>query len=500
MSERLRAVCELAVASVRENAGLHEYDGVVQDMSPEGVRQGLSRLGGERLADAHDEAHLSAGEEAARLALGKLELHRVNPLLHIDNLDLSCYDRSYAPAPERAAARLRHLAAWPEAVDASLRSLDQVNRPVAAALLPAARGLAEGLRAGGNDTEAAALFAHGRLVAHLDHAAASGPEDASLGEAALAQLLSVREATEVSLADLAARAEAEKGRLQDMLASAVARLAGGREVAEVVGELVRDHPDADGVLEAARRQTDEVIAFTAAHRLVPYPEGQCRVGPAPASRRHAMAMMSWAAPGEEDAPSRYYITPPDSGWPAQDQEEWLSVFSDTTLPAVTAHEVAPGHFSHGRALRHAPTPVRRVLISEAFTEGWAHYAEELCIEEGFHAGDPRFVIGVCIEALVRVTRLVCAIGIHTGEMSVEQATGRFIRDAYLRRRAARSEAERATYDPTYGRYTWGKLEIMALREEARHRWGSGYTNLRFHTALLGLGGPPLGLMGAALQG
>ena len=131
-----------------------------------------------------------------------------------------------------------------------------------------------------------------------------------------------------------------------------------------------------------------------------------------------MAMISTAAPGEPDAPSWFYVTPPEPGWPADEVAQWLEVFSATTLPGIAVHEVAPGHFSHGRALRRASGPVRRTLHSAAFLEGWAHYAEELCVEEGFRGDDPRFAIGVWLEALVRVTRLACAIGVHTAGMTV----------------------------------------------------------------------------------
>ena len=81
------------------------------------------------------------------------------------------------------------------------------------------------------------------------------------------------------------------------------------------------------------------------------------------------------------------------------------MFSHTTLPGITAHEVAPGHFSHGRALRHVTSEVRRTLQFSAFAEGWAHYGEELCVDEGFGADDPRIPVGVWLEALIRVTRL-----------------------------------------------------------------------------------------------
>jgi uncharacterized protein (DUF885 family) len=252
------------------------------------------------------------------------------------------------------------------------------------------------------------------------------------------------------------------------------------------------------VTSSARTWAERAITFTREHDLVPYHDGECLVGPAPESRRWAMAMMSAAAPGEPEGPSWYYITPPDPSWPEREQEEWLEVFSAATLPAITVHEVAPGHFSHGRALRRAPTAVRRTLQSPAFTEGWAHYAEELCVEEGFLAGDPRFAAGVWLEALVRVTRLACAIGVHTAGMSVAEGARRFERDTHLTGPAALSEARRATFDPTYGRYTWGKLEIMDLRAQARKQWGAGFTLRRFHTAVLELGSPPLGLLGTAI--
>ena len=143
--------------------------------------------------------------------------------------------------------------------------------------------------------------------------------------------------------------------------------------------------------------------------------------------------------------------------------------------------------------------VRRSLFSSAFIEGWAHYAEELCVEEGFLGDDPRFAVGVWLEALVRVTRMACALGVHTAGWTVEEAAARFESDTHLAGSAAASEARRATFDPTYGRYTWGKLEIMALRERARAAWGPQFSLKRFHTALMDLGAPPLGLIGTALE-
>src|SRR5580698_4260616 len=481
---RVRAVCDLDVAEAREYSGRHEYDGKIQDLSPGGVRDGLARLAeaaasGDRAGDAHDESHLAAFERRAQVAYGELELHRSNPLAHLAEMDLACYDRDYAPAQEREQAKLAHLALWPQAVDAALASGIPGTAPPAVA--------------------SAARAAHRRLVAHVERAARQGNPDAALGAAGLRSLMSTSEDIDVDLGALAERADAERDRLLNRLAEDCARIDANRPPLELCRDLVRDHPGTEGVIQAARIGTEQAIEFTRDRNLVPYNDGVCLVGPAPESRRWAMAMISTAAPGEPEAPSWFYVTPPEPSWPEQEQEEWLEVFSATTLPGIVVHEVAPGHFSHGRALRRVAGPVRRTLHSAAFVEGWAHYAEELCVEEGYLSDDPWFAVGVWLEALVRVTRLACSIGVHTAGMTVEEGARRFAADTHLAGPAALSEARRATFDPTYGRYTWGKLEIMDLREQARKRWGNGFTLLRFHTALMELGSPPLGLLATAVD-
>jgi len=495
---RLRALLDVSVADAREGAGLHEYDGTIQDLSTAGVTAGLARLGGEALSDAHDEAHLLAFETAARVRFGELQMHRRNPLIHAENLDLSCYDRPYAPEADRREARRRHLALWPDAVDMACEALDQVPAPVATSLLAAIRGLADAVEPDEPGADGA-LAAHSRLVDHVSRLTTTGNPDTAIGRAALERLMGAEEAMpEVRLTDLADRAARERDRLRGMLDEACTRWAPGVKTTETVAALMADHPHADDVVATAASVTDETIAFCREKGWLTHLDGECRVGLAPPSRRWAVAMLSWSAPYEDDGPSHYDITPPEPDWPLEEQQEWLSMFSETALPAVTAHEVAPGHFAHGRALRHAPTDVRRTLIGAGFGEGWAHYGEELMLDEGFRADDARYQIGVAVEALVRVIRLSCAIGIHTGAMTVDDATASFESDALMPEATARSEARRGTFDPTYGIYTWGKWVILDARESAQDAWGDGFSLRRFHDALLELGSPPLGLVNAAV--
>ena len=520
LQDRLSAVRELMIADVRESAGLHSFDGVVQDLSDTGVRSGLAMLGprgagrqpngaalglvqGLDTKDAHqDEAHLAAFENGLQWYFGDYQAHRRDPLLHLGGLDLACYDREYAPAADRAKARRAHVALWPAAIEIAVQTLDAVPAPVAESLLPAVRGLVAALDGPDAVAEpaviAAARTAHARLVTHLEEVAATGDPDCSVGGAVLARSLGAFEATDINLEQLAERADDERDRLLTMLIEACARLEPHRPTAEVVTALLADHPGIDGVIEEAQAITAEVLAFTREHNLAPWTDGECLVGPAPQSRRWAMAMMSWAGPEEADAPSWYHVTPPDPSWPADEVAEWLAVFSRTTLPAITVHEVSPGHYAHSRSLRRLTSPVRRQLIGGAFTEGWAHYVEEMFVEQGFRADDPRYAVGMCLEALVRVTRLVCSIGLHTGNLTVDEATERFRLDAFLGEAAARSEAQRGTFDIGYGRYTQGKLAILELREQAQLQWGPGFSLPRLHTALLDLGAPPIGLIATAL--
>ena len=224
--------------------------------------------------------------------------------------------------------------------------------------------------------------------------------------------------------------------------------------------------------------------------------GPASSGPAPTSRRYVVAMMSWTGPYEAEAPAWFYVNPPDPSWVDETKDQWRSLFSATTLPAITAHEVTPGHFAHGRMIRlTARGDVRRSLASVAFVEGWAHYAEELLVEEGFREEDPRFRDrGVDRGARAGHTTRRRARGAPRHDVG-RGGDGPLPGGCLFGTARGRVRGAPATFDPTYGRYTWGKLEIQALRNEAIARWGPRFGLRRFHEALLELGAPPLGTIG-----
>jgi uncharacterized protein (DUF885 family) len=164
------------------------------------------------------------------------------------------------------------------------------------------------------------------------------------------------------------------------------------------------------------------------------------------------------------------------------------------------HEVWPGHFLQGLHLKVNPSRCQKSFSTYSFTEGWAHYTEEMMWQEGFGGGDPETHVGQLLEALLRNVRFVCAIGLHTEGMTVEQATERFLKEAFCDPANARQQAVRGTFDPGYLNYTLGKLMIMKLRDDLKAKEGEKFSLRSFHDRLLSFGSAPIPVIRRALLG
>jgi uncharacterized protein (DUF885 family) len=136
--------------------------------------------------------------------------------------------------------------------------------------------------------------------------------------------------------------------------------------------------------------------------------------------------------------------------------------------------------------------VRKLLYTGANVEGWAHYAEQMMIDEGFGGGDPRVRLAQLQEALLRDCRYIVTIKMHTQGMTVDQATRFFVEEGFQEQANGHEEAMRGTYDPMYLVYTMGKLQIQALRNDYRAKT---HRDLRsFHDAFVAQGGLPVAMI------
>ncbi len=212
----------------------------------------------------------------------------------------------------------------------------------------------------------------------------------------------------------------------------------------------------------------------------------------------------WTPGPFESRPVRafYYITDVDPAWGPERQDEHLRDFNYGALWSISIHEVFPGHFLHFQHLRQVGSTLRKSILfsSSAFVEGWAHYCEQMMIDEGFRKNDTGVRLGQLAESLIRLCRCIVGIRLHCEDMSVEQAVRFFREEAFLEEPSARREAERGTFDPSYILYSTGKLMLLKLREDYKAHVGAKYSLRGFHDTLLGNGTVPIWLHRALMLG
>jgi uncharacterized protein (DUF885 family) len=297
---------------------------------------------------------------------------------------------------------------------------------------------------------------------------------------------------------------------QDRFKQAAAAIDPKLSVLEAARVLQREHPSAADLIPQARKNLESIRQFLVDHKIVTIPsEERARVEETlPPFRATTFASMSTPGPFEKKGvPAYYFVTPVEPDWTPQQAEEWLGAFNYYTLDVVSVHEAYPGHYVQFLAWNASPGSVATKVFnggyygagSYPFVEGWAHYSEQMMIEEGFgQAGDPikaaKYRLAQSSEALLRLCRLCCSLKLHCEGMTVDEATRFIIDNAYYGEKPARGEAMRGTYDPGYLYYTLGKLMILKLREDWKAQEGAAYSLQRFHDEALRHGAPPLPLL------
>src|SRR5208282_2596983 len=191
---------------------------------------------------------------------------------------------------------------------------------------------------------------------------------------------------------------------------------------------------------------------------------------------------------------------PDPSWPESRREQLLEFFSAPLISDTSVHEVYPGHYVQFLNNRLNPDKVRAIYASGANAEGWALYSEQMMLDEGLHNGDPKYRLAQLQMALMRACRYLAGIKMHTKGMTVEQAEAFFQTNAYLTPHNAEVESFRGTEDPGYLRYQLGKLMILKLREDVRHKQGAQFDLGKFHDAFLQQGAIPIKLIRRAMLG
>ena len=181
----------------------------------------------------------------------------------------------------------------------------------------------------------------------------------------------------------------------------------------------------------------------------------------------------------------------------------LVLFGPYMLQLLSIREVYPGNYvrflSRSESVNRL-SELRRLLTSRANREGWAHYAEEMFLDEGYGSADPLLRLVQLRQALVGLCRLVTTILIHAEGLSLETAARIFMNEAFLDASAAEREVRVIAADPTRMSAALGKLQISKLRSDYVNSGAEAKTLRDFHDAFLGCGEPPLRLVRLLLLG
>ena len=521
--------------------GFHQYDGKITDFNQSSLDAELARLQSfdRRLAELdakqlstdafYDYRILRGAIKREIFSFDQMQVYSQNPMTYAGVIDVNIYvKRNFAPLEERvrsitailnqapkifAAARTNLAESLPKpqieiAIDQAGGSVDFLGKDLVDALKPVKD---EKLMADFNASNGRAIEELRGYVSYLkEQKLPKANERYALGREKYSKLLEYGEMVTLTPEELLDLGLRELRRKQEVFAEAASEIDPGKKPIEVFQAIQKDHPTEQKLIPDTARDLEMIRQFLIDHKIITLPSPvRAQVTETPQYlRATSFASMDTPGPFETKATEAYYyVTPPESNWSTQQKEEWLSAFNYYTTDIVSIHEAYPGHYVQFLHLNASPaTKLEKIFGSYAFIEGWAHYAEQMMVDEGFGGSSSptptheeqvkaaKYRLAQADEALLRFCRFYVSIKMHCQGLTVDEATKFFQENCYYEEKPARQEALRGAFDPEYLYYTLGKFEIFKLREDYRKQEGAGFTLQKFHDEMLRHGAPPIRLL------
>jgi uncharacterized protein (DUF885 family) len=519
-------------------AGRHEFDGQLPDVSNHGIRREIARLHDQRdqLAavdpktleprERFDREYLLAVVDKDLFWMEKAKFPFSNPAWYTDKIDPDMYlNRNYAPLDVRMKAYIKYARGIPKLVN-DIKANLQSPMPKTYVELAIAQygGFAEfyskkvtpvfasvsdpDLQKQLADADTAAAQAMDALKQTMVEELKKATDKYALGPDLYAQMVAQTERVDIPVDQIEAAGRADLDRNTAALKAACDAYAPKAGLAQCIAKMSAHKPK-DGAVEAARAQLTTLRDFVVKNNVVSIPStDEAQVAEAPPYNRSNAAFIQVPGPYDHGVASVFNIAPPDPKWSKAEQASYIP--SEAGLMFISVHEVWPGHFLQFLHSNANPSKLEALWVGYAYAEGWAHYCEEMMYERGLGKDDPETHIGQLTNALLRDVRLLSSIGLHTHGMTVEQSEKMFREQAFADPGNARQQAARGTYDPAYLNYTLGKLMIRKLRADwvAKHAASAGGTAPAdeqalwhdFHDQFLSYGGPPIPLLRKQMVG
>jgi len=502
--------------------GLHDYDGKLPDLSREKISAWASKAK-TILSQIHavDKTTLDHDRRLDSIYLENLiertlfdieELHSYSSRPNTYTLQLSTVpyvSRDYAPIEQRIRGLNLHLAQIPKFLEQAEQNLDKtLPKPILDVSIAQANGVirdlegqasaeaAKSSQAAQNEFKTAKKTAIGAISNFVQYLKNHGSTSQfAIGREKFQQILWMNDKLKQPLEETLRLALDDLESNLERLYETNERLGKGEKIEKTLDSIQKHHPTSSNLVNETTKMLDELRQFIIQKDIIALPgTANCRVVPTPSlMRATTTAAMNSPGPYEKEGlEGLYYVTPVEEDWSEKRKEEWLGHLNFTTLKDISIHEVYPGHYTHRMFLNHfAKTMARKCYWNTAFGEGWAHYAEEMMLDQGY--GDLKLRFMQLKEALLRDCRFIVAFKMHTEGMSVEDAKTFIMENVLMTEQPAAREALRGTFDHSYYGYTLGKLFIKKARQGFYQAHPSAHIRA-FHDKLLGLGSAPVGLI------
>jgi uncharacterized protein (DUF885 family) len=523
--------------------GEHRYDTELDDVSADGrarrvglARELLAQLGTLNLSEltrAHqvDARLLKSDLEYTLWTVEQLRDWRWNPLVYTELTGNSVYllmARDFAPLPVRlhaVGARLtelpRMLAQVRESLDPAL--VPRIHAETAVKQNPGVLSLIDELvvpqlgslpEAQQAELKTAIAQARTAVTQHqiwLEKKllpAANG--DFRLGAALYDAKLRFALNSPMSRQEIRTRAEAELKRARAEMYEISRAVLAGRSHAPVLPVMPNENeqqaaiaaalelayeqrPARNEVFETARHAFEETQRFVQARDLVTLYDDPIEIIPMPEFQRGvALAYCDSPGPLDKGQKTFYAVSPIPADWSDEQVNSFLREYNTRSIYNLTIHEAMPGHYLQLMHANRYDSPLRAVLASGSFIEGWAVYTEAMMVEEGFLNHDPLMHLIQLKWYLRTIGNALLDQAVHVDGISREEAIRLLTHDTFQQEREAAGKWIRAQLTaaqlPTY---FVGVQEHLALREDARKAWGNDFTLKRYHDAVLAYGSPPV---------
>ncbi|GAA3746779.1 DUF885 domain-containing protein [Terriglobus aquaticus] len=296
---------------------------------------------------------------------------------------------------------------------------------------------------------------------------------------------------------------------QDEFARVAKEIDPSKTPQQMLAELAAMHPAPDHLLQSFRDSFNAEIAFIQQHHIITLPSDVRPVleETPPFERATTQASMDPPGPFERNSTRAYFnVTLPDKSWSPERTNSYMAAFNEGTIVSTSVHEAYPGHYVQFLWQDRFPSKVRKLVGAATNIEGWAHYCEQMMLDEGYlppetDARTAKLIrLGQLQDALLRNARFNVAIRMHTMGMTTDEAEKFFVTEGFQSPEIAKVETRRGTADATYLYYTLGKLEILKLREDVKAKQGAAFTLGKFHDRFMVEGPVPIRIVRRDLLG